>query len=129
LHQKLLYLPTRREKQKCHRTRITNDDTGSEHLDKNNDSHTKKQWNKKFLMLPHTYESGPLLEFKPEFRKLWTKHYVYKGSLMTDVRVMITTLSNPSLNDLLVHKKPSRSLLTKMQESSLEKEFEHELVL
>ncbi len=33
---------------------------------------------------------------------------------MKDVRVMITTLTNPSLNHLLVHKKPSRSLLTKL---------------
>ena len=129
LHQKLLYLPTRREK-KCHRTRTNNEDIGggAERLNETNDPDTKKQWNRKILMLPHTFESGPLLEFKHEFRKLWAKHYVYKGSLMKDVRLMITALSNPSLNDLLVHKKPSRSLLTKM-ESSLEKDFEQELVL
>ena len=34
---------------------------------------------------------------------------------MKDVRLTFTTLSKPSLNDLLVHKKPSRSLLTKME--------------
>ena len=39
-------------------------------------------------MLPHTFESGPLLEFKREFRKLWTQYYIYKGSLMKDVRLM-----------------------------------------
>jgi hypothetical protein len=83
-------------------------------------------------MLPHTFESGPLLNFKREFRQLWTKFYVYKGSVMKDVRLAITSLSNPSLNDLLVHKKPSRSLLTKMDTSSAaaaEKEDEHEQVL
>ena len=69
-------------------------------------------------MLPHTFESGPLMEFKREFRKLWAKYYVYKGSVVKDVRLMITTLSNPSLNDLLVRKKPSRSLLTKMESLS-----------
>jgi hypothetical protein len=90
-------------------------------------------WNKKILMLPHTFESGPLLNFKREFRQLWTKFYVYKGSVMKDVRLVTTTLSNPSLNDLLVHKKPSRSLSNKMETSSLalaaaaaEKEDEHE---
>ena len=129
LHQKLLHLPTRREK-KCLRTRMNNEDIGGggERLNEKNDPDAKKQWNRKILMLPYTFEDGPLLEFKHEFRKLWAKHYVYRGSLMKDVRLMITALSNPSLNDLLVHKKPSRSLLSKM-ESSLEKDFEQELVL
>jgi hypothetical protein len=67
------------------------------------------------------------LNFKPEFRELWTKSYVYPGSVMKDVCLMMTTLSNPSLNDLLVHKKPSRLLLTKMTTSSIEKqEDKHE---
>jgi len=49
---------------------------------------------------------------------------------MKDVRLVMTTLSNPSLNDLLVYKKPSRSLLAKMETSSSsppEEEDEHKL--
>jgi hypothetical protein len=114
LHRKFLYLPTRREK-KSSRQRTTNDKDNSEQTYENPDTVEKKRWNKKILILPHTFESGPLLDFKRQFRQLWAKFYVYQGSPMNDVRVMITTLSNPSLNDLLVHKKPSRSLLTKME--------------
>ena len=60
LHQKLLYLPTRLEKKY---ERRTNDGNG-EHLYENGEKLAKKQWNKKVLMLYHTYESGPLLDFK-----------------------------------------------------------------
>ena len=123
LHQKLLYLPTRREKKYERRTR----DDNCEHLYENDEKLAKKQWNKRVLMLPHTYESGPLLDFKREFRKLWAKSYAYKGSIMKGVRLVMTTLSNPSLNDLLVQKKPSRSLLAKMGTSLSEIEDEQEL--
>jgi hypothetical protein len=113
LHKKFLYLPTRREKN-CFHQRSTND-KDSKQIYENPDTVEKKLWNKKILMLPLTFESGPLQNFKRKFRQLWAKFYVYQGSPMNDVRVMITTLSNPSLNDLLVYKKPSRSLLTKME--------------
>jgi hypothetical protein len=119
-HQKVLYLPTRREKKYQRRT----SDENSEHLYDNDERLATKQWNKKILMFPHTYESGPLLDFKREFRKLWAKSYAFKGSVMKDVRLVITILSNPSLNDLLVHKKPSRSLLAKMGTSSSSSEIE-----
>jgi hypothetical protein len=115
LHHKLLFLPTRREKKY---ERRTCDNNNCDHLNENDVQLAKKQWNKKVLLLPHTYGSGPLLDFKREFRKLWVKSYAYQGSIMKDVRLVITTLSNPSLNDLLVQKKPSRSLLAKMETSS-----------
>jgi hypothetical protein len=95
LHQKLLYLPTRRERNR-----------DAKQVD--------KPWNKKILIVPHTFECGPLMNFKREFRQLWTKYYVYTGSVMKDVHLLLTSLSNPSLNDTLVHKKPSRSLLRRM---------------
>jgi hypothetical protein len=113
LHKKFLYLPTRREKNYSHQ-RTTNE-KDSKQMYENCDTVEKKRWNKKTLILPHTLESGPLLDFKRKFRQLWAQFYVYQGSPMNDVRVMITTLSNPSLNDLLVYKKPSRSLLAKME--------------
>ncbi|CAF1453583.1 unnamed protein product [Adineta ricciae] len=72
-------------------------------------------------MVQHTFESGPSIEFKRQFRQLRTKYYAYTGSLARDVRVMITTLCNPSLNELFVRKKPLASFLTKM-ETSLETE-------
>ena len=118
LHQKFLHLPTRREKKY---QRLVEDKMGDELL-KHCEQLATKQWNKKLLMVPHTFESGPSMEFKRHFRQLWTKYYVYEGSLVRDVRVMITALCNPSLNKLLVRKKPPASLLTKMETSS---EMEH----
>lgn len=110
LHQRLLYLPTRREK-RCH---ISN-------------PAVEKPWNKKIMRLAHTFERGPLLDFKRQFRCLWKKYYVYQGSRMKDVCVVFTTLTNPSLNDLLVKKKPDRSILSKMEALSLsDKEDGHE---
>jgi hypothetical protein len=110
IHQKLLCLPTRREK-KCQR--IADSELHTKELYENEDQLDRKVWNKKILCIPHTFESGPLLNFKREFRELWMKSCVYPGSVMKDVRLIMTKLSNPSLNDLLVHKKPSRLLLSK----------------
>ena len=84
----------------------------------NADKLMNKHWNKKILVLLRTFESGPLLNFKREFRQLWTKYYSYNGSAMKHVHLVMTTLSNPSLNDLLVKKKPPRSLLTKIEKLS-----------
>ena len=98
----------------------------SKQLYEYDDKREKKLWSKKILIVPHIFESGPVMNFKREFRKLWTKYYVYQGSIMNDVRLMLTTLSNPSLNDLLVHKKPSRSLLTKMESLLSPEEHEQE---
>jgi hypothetical protein len=48
---------------------------------------------------------------------------------MKDVYLVITILSNLSLNDLLVHKNPFQSLLTKIETSSLaENEQERDLI-
>lgn len=124
MHRKILYLPTRREKlQQTKYPRLCKDGNIEDHVDlkdPNKIDQTKIiMWNKKILLLPHTFQSGPSSNFKREFRQLWRKFYVYKGSVMNNVRLMITTLSNPSLNDLLVRKKPSRFLLTKMEDISL----------
>ena len=118
LHQKLLYLPTRREK------KYQRNENSNQLFENDNQIEKRQQWNKKILMLPYTFETGPLMNFKKEFCKLWTKYYVYKGSVMNDVRLMITTHSNSSLNDLFVRKKPSRSLLSKLDILSLEPDQE-----
>ncbi len=119
LHQKLLCLPTRREKKY---QRIADSELHTKECYENEDQLDKKAWNKKILFLLHTFESSPLLNFNREFRQLWMKSYIYPGSVMKDVRLMMTTLSNPSLNDLLIRKKPSRLLLRKMETSPIAKQ-------
>ena len=128
LHDKLLYLPTRREKKMktrntqtmCHERAHMDDnvacteqfgqseDQGDTREEQQQQQKKRKIWNKKLLIVRYTYESGPLLNLKQEFRQLWTKSHVYSGSIMKNVRAIMTAASNPSLDDLLVRKKPPR---------------------
>ena len=123
LHEKLLHLPTQRERARRQRTAVDDHDTRMHHRQIESE---RKAWNKSILIVPYTYESGPITNFKNEFRKLWTKFYAYKTSVVKNVRLMITTFSNPSLNDLLVRKKPPRSLLTAMPASKTVAEQEED---
>ena len=79
--------------------------------------HRWTPWLKHYIVIYsiHTSESGPSMDFKRDFRQLWTKYYAYKGSALKDVHLLMAPLSNPSLNDPLAHKKPSRSLFRKLE--------------
>ena len=59
-----------------------------------------------------TFESGPKLYFKREFRRLWKKHFIYPGSVMNSITLKIDVQTNKSLSQLLIRKKPPRSMLT-----------------
>ncbi len=62
LHQKWILQPTRRE-------RVENDTVlkHNQHLSKG----MQQQWNKKEIQIYFTYESGPMLTFNHELRRLW----------------------------------------------------------
>jgi len=101
LHQKLLHQLTRRERKQKH---ITCDSTQLEQQ--------RQGWNKKEIHIYYTFESGPMLSFKREFYRLWKKHFIYPGSPMNGVTLKISIQTNKSLSQLLVKKKPPRSMLT-----------------
>ncbi len=52
-----------------------------------------------------------MLQFKRELHRLWKKYYIYNGSPMNNVKLKISTQGNKSLNQLLIKKKPPRSML------------------
>ncbi len=52
-----------------------------------------------------------MLQFKRELHRLWEKYYIYNGSRMNNVRLQIGTRTNKSLCQLLVKKKPPKSML------------------
>ena len=79
-----------------------------------NESTTKKSIKQKELIIHYRFEKGPLSRFNREFRKLWEKHFCYQNSPLNNIRLILGTRSNPSLERLLVKKKPSRTLLTRM---------------
>ena len=96
LHQRLIQQPTRRER---------------EREEKIDDQQQRPEYNKKEIRVYFTFESGPKLEFKNELRRLWNRHFVYPGSPMNSVTLKIGTQSHRSLHQLLVKKKPPRSML------------------
>ena len=104
LHQQSLYRPTRREKE----AEVMHDDSGP--------TLTGKRSEKKgHVIIHHTFESGPLLDFKSEYRRLWNKTYGFQGSRIGKDRLIIGTLNNRCLQSLFIHKKPPRQMLTRME--------------
>lgn len=108
LHHKLIVQPTRRERQQ--RDIITDQvQSSTEEIQSRQQDRNKKE-----IRIPFTFESGPMLHFKRELYHLWKKYYNYDGSPMNNVPLQITTRSNKSLSQLLIKKKPPRSLLVNM---------------
>ena len=105
LHQKLLHQPTRREREQRN---IIYDTTQFSP----NPLEQRQSWNKKEIRVSFTFESGPMLDFKREFRRLWKKHFIYPGSVANNITLRIDAQTNKSLSQLLVRKKPPKSMLT-----------------
>lgn len=101
LNKRLLSEPTRRE-------RRINQSTTSDH---------------DFKPIPHhrirafvTFESRLTNSLKHKLNTLWGQHYQYPGSPVHGVRLLFVMHTNPSLNALLVKKRPYRRLLRYAQD-------------
>ena len=105
LHQKLLHQPTRRERELKY---IMSDPTQVSP----NPLEQRQSYNKKEVRVSFTFESGPMLDFKRGFHRLWKKHFIYPGSVMNSIALKIDVQTNKSLSQLLIRKKPPRSMLT-----------------
>ena len=103
LHQQLMLRPTRREREQEDKVFAQNQSSSTEIQ--------QQKWNKKEIRIPFTFESGPKLELKRQLRLLWAKYYNYQGSPMNDVVLKFNIKNNKSLNQLLVKKKPAKSML------------------
>jgi hypothetical protein len=105
LHHQLLYKPTRREKE------LQDMDDGTGKILRTRQRHEPKNQ----IIIHHTFESGPMLNFKEKYRRLWNQSYVSTGSRIGKPRLIIGTSNNPCLQSLFVSKKPPREMLTKME--------------
>ncbi len=54
----------------------------------------EKNVKKNQIVIHQTFESGPLLTFKPEYRRLWEKSYIAAGSHIGKPRLIIGTSNN-----------------------------------
>ncbi len=108
LHHKLIHQPTRRERVQQQKDMLHDQyqSYSSEEIQQQ-----QQACNKKEICVPFTFESGPMLDFQYELRLLWKKYYLYHGSPMTDVTLTIVTRINKSLGQLLIQKKPPKSML------------------
>ena len=107
LHQKLLHQPTRREKQL---QAIPTDDVAQmpEPLMR------KKACNPNILYAPYQFESRLRTAFGPIFRAWWEEYFRRQGSKVAHVKVKFSAKSNRTLEQCLVHKKPLKEMLKKM---------------
>ena len=75
-----------------------------------NDVNKKNQ-----IIIHHTFESGPLLNFKHRYSQLWDKSYVSTGTRAGKPRLIVGTTNNPCLQSLFVRKKPPRQMLIRTE--------------
>lgn len=104
-HHQLLHRSTRREK-KHQQNQMT-------YL-----QHSQQPWNKNEIHVTYTFESGPILHFKRELKRLWKQYYIYDGSPVKNVLLKIGTRTNKSLSQLLIRQKPPKSILTNVSSTN-----------
>ena len=104
-HQQLLHKPTRREEQ----LQKTSDHTDDSLLQRQRREHKNQ------ILIHHTFETGPSLSIKLQYRQLWSKSYVISGTRISTPRLIIGTTINPCLQSLFIWKKPSREMLTRIE--------------
>ena len=106
LHQRLLHKTTTKSKQ--------NEPSIKELVERPAVLQTK-QWDRSLMCPKYTFESGPRTLFPREFFSWWTKHYQYQGSPVKNVKIRLIPKTNQSLENFLIRKKPSRTMLTRME--------------
>ncbi|CAF4027856.1 unnamed protein product [Adineta steineri] len=113
LHDKLIRLPTRRERKQQQQQQQQQQNNLEQ-----NELEIRKR-NKKEIRVHFNYSSGPMLDFPHKLRQLWNKYYVYPGSLMNNVILNISPRTNKSLQHLLVKKKPPKSMLINVNSTDI----------
>jgi hypothetical protein len=106
LHQKLLYQPTRREKQL--QTMMQDPVTMPLVLQ-------TKIWNRQLMFPRYLFDSALIINFRKEFSKWWKKYYAFPGSPAEQVKVTTVANTNRTLENFFIHKKPPKEILTKME--------------
>ena len=66
----------------------------------------------------YTFQSGSMTKFSCQFPKWWKKDYQYPGSPVKQAKVRLIPIINRTLESILIHKKPPREILTKMEPSN-----------
>lgn len=95
-HRELLNQPTLREK---NQQNLYLQDNQQQNLNNNE------------IYIHYTFESGSKLKFQKELNNLWKTYYLDNNPIRQNLQLKIGTRSNKSLHQLLVKKKPSKTML------------------
>lgn len=76
-----------------------------------------KCWDRTLMYVPYIYENGITDTFPSTFYDWWKRHYAYPGSPANRITIRLITTTHPTLRKQLIRKKPSRELLTKLNEA------------
>ena len=106
LHQRLLH----KAKMKNALTDLT-----TEHLVQHPTILQEKSWDMSIIYPQYTFENGPRTRLTREFFNWWGKHYQYPGSPVKIVKIHLQPKTHRSLANLLIHKKSSRAMLTRIE--------------
>lgn len=110
LHQKLLH-PKAQKKQEINESMT--DPVGNPKILQ------KRHWNRTIMYPPYSFEGGTTERFAQHFYSWWKKHYQYAGSPVKTVKVRLIPKTNRTLAQFLIHKKPPRHILTRMDPSNI----------
>jgi len=105
LHRTLLHQPTRREKTLA---KMMKDPVDSPLVLE------RKIWDAKLIYPAYLFESGQSIDLPRQFYKWWKTYYAYSGSSVQYVKVGLVPNTNRTLESFLIHKKPPRDILTRM---------------
>jgi hypothetical protein len=106
LHQNLLNQPTRREKQL--QTMMQDPVRAPAILQ-------SKIWNQQLLFPRYLFDSRSTNTFQKRFKKWWKTYFAFSGSPVQQVKVRLVATTNRTLESFLIHKKPPKEILTKME--------------
>ncbi len=70
---------------------------------------------KTIMYLKYKFDSGLTTHFPKLFYQWWKKHFKYAGLSLNDVRIRMIGNTNRTLEHYLVHKKPSKEMLTRIE--------------
>lgn len=106
LHQRLLQQPTRKEKAL---NNIFHDPIRSP------TALEIKEWDKTVMLPKSKFDGSTFNVFKKQFYEWWKKYYADNGSTVQNVKVRLVAKPNRTLETFLIHKKPNKEILTRME--------------
>ncbi|CAF1141685.1 unnamed protein product [Didymodactylos carnosus] len=106
LHQKLLYQPTRREKQL--QTMMKDPVRTPAVLQ-------PKIWDRQLMFPRYLFDSALSINFRQELSKWRKENYAFLSSPVKHVKVRLVANTNRTLEKFFIHKKPTREILTKIE--------------